>query len=92
MKLQTILKNYIKDIYQLDQRGDAREESYYSALAEMIKNYAQSIDIKNVDISILSENILNATSKWQSVSNTQSALSLYLMNYLIRIKETIERG
>jgi len=38
-----MLKPYLKRIFEVAKRGDAREESYYSCLEEFLKNYADSI-------------------------------------------------
>ena len=41
-----MLKSYLKRIYEVAKRGDAREESYYSSLVELLSNYAASIKRK----------------------------------------------
>ena len=48
----TMLKSYLKEIYDIANRGDDREESYYSVLAGLIKNYAESIGKKNIHVTI----------------------------------------
>ena len=40
-----MLKQYINRIYQIEKKGDAREESYYSTLEELLNRYGKSIDI-----------------------------------------------
>jgi hypothetical protein len=35
-----MLKKYIKSIFEIENRGDAREESYYSSLEALIKELA----------------------------------------------------
>lgn len=47
-----MLKAYIKEIFKVTQRGDAREESYYKALASLMENFAQSISSVNVQVTI----------------------------------------
>ncbi|MGB4254062.1 MAG: type ISP restriction/modification enzyme [Minisyncoccales bacterium] len=47
-----LFQNYIKEIYKLIERGDAREESFYSALEILIKNYGQSLK-KKTEVTIL---------------------------------------
>lgn len=47
-----MLKTYLKEIYDIANRGDDREESYYSVLAGLIKNYAESIGRKNIHVTI----------------------------------------
>ena len=37
-----MLKSYLKRIYDVASRGDAREESYYSALEDLLKEYVES--------------------------------------------------
>jgi hypothetical protein len=48
-----MLKSYLKKIYAVANRGDAREESYYSTLEELLKRYSESINKKNVHITSL---------------------------------------
>jgi len=48
-----VLKTYFKRIFEVAKRGDAREESYYSSLEELLKNYAASINKKQVHITTL---------------------------------------
>ena len=48
-----MLKAYFKRIFEVAKRGDAREESYYSSLEELLKNYAVSINKKQVHITTL---------------------------------------
>jgi len=48
-----VLKAYLKKIFEITNRGDAREESYYSALEELLKGYTESIGKRNVHITTL---------------------------------------
>ena len=48
-----MLKSYLKQIYEVASRGDAREESYYSTLEVLLKHYSESINKKNVPITSL---------------------------------------
>ena len=48
-----MLKSYLKRILEVANRGDAREESYYSSLEGFLKNYAESISKKKVHITTL---------------------------------------
>src|SRR4030066_2068995 len=48
-----MLKLYLKRIFEVAKRGDAREESYYSCLEELLKNYADSINKKQTHITTL---------------------------------------
>jgi hypothetical protein len=47
-----MLKTYITEISRVSQRGDAREESYYEALASLIRNFAQSIKKARTEVTI----------------------------------------
>ena len=38
-----MLRSYLKKIYEIIQRGDAREETYYSTLEELLSEYSKSI-------------------------------------------------
>jgi hypothetical protein len=51
--LKNILKNYLKELSNIFQRGDAREESYYKHLDELIRALAVCLKVKNVDITTL---------------------------------------
>ncbi|GAI27368.1 unnamed protein product [marine sediment metagenome] len=48
-----MLKSYLKKIHEVASRGDAREESYYSALEDLLKEYAESTNKKNIHITTL---------------------------------------
>lgn len=48
-----MIKTYLKRILEISKRGDATEESYYSTLEELLENYADSIDKKNIHITTL---------------------------------------
>jgi len=48
-----ILKQYLKNISDTFNRGDAREESYYKHLDEAIKKFAEKQNVKNIDVTIL---------------------------------------
>ncbi|MDO9465425.1 MAG: type ISP restriction/modification enzyme [bacterium] len=47
------LKEYFKKILNVAQRGDAREESFYSCLDELLKSYAESTGKKGIQITTL---------------------------------------
>ena len=48
-----LLKNYLKELSNTFQRGDAREESYYNHLDDLIKKLAEALQFKNIDITTL---------------------------------------
>jgi hypothetical protein len=48
-----MLKSYLKKIYEIIQRGDAREETYYSTLEKLLEEYSESINKKDIKITIL---------------------------------------
>lgn len=51
--MKHLLHQYLKNLTETTKRGDAREESYYKHLDELIKQYAEIRKIKNVDVTIL---------------------------------------
>ena len=51
--MKKLLKQYLKNLTETSKRGDAREESYYKHLDELIKQYAEIQKIKNIDVTIL---------------------------------------
>jgi hypothetical protein len=48
-----ILKPYLQNLSDTASHGDAREESFYSTLVQLLKEYAVSIDRKDVDVTTL---------------------------------------
>jgi hypothetical protein len=44
---------YIKKIAAITKRGDAREESYYSALASLLEDFSQTERKKTVHVTVL---------------------------------------
>jgi predicted helicase len=48
-----MLKPYLKRIYEIANRGDAREESYYSILEDLLKEYTNSVRKKDIRITTL---------------------------------------
>ena len=48
-----MLKKYLKRIFETARHGDAREESYYSCIQELFKEYANSVNKNQVHITPL---------------------------------------
>ena len=48
-----MLRTYLKKIYEIIQRGDAREETYYSTLEKLLQEYSESINKKDIKITTL---------------------------------------
>lgn len=48
-----MLKNYVSRVFKVSQRGDAREESYYSALESLLRDYAESVGKRGTDVTTL---------------------------------------
>ena len=48
-----MLKTYFKKIFNVNKTGDAREESYYSALEFLLNNYAESVNKKDIHVTTL---------------------------------------
>ena len=51
--LKELLEQYLKNLTNTFQRGDAREESYYANLDELIRKTAAFLKVKNIDVTIL---------------------------------------
>jgi hypothetical protein len=51
--VEKILRSYLARINEVASQGDAREESYYSALEELLKEYAQSTGRKDIHVTTL---------------------------------------
>jgi len=51
--VKSLLKTYLKDLSNTYQRGDAREESYYNHLSTLIKELAEALQFKNIDVTTL---------------------------------------
>ena len=48
-----MLKSYFKKIFDVNKTGDAREESYYSTLENLLKDYADSTNKKDIHVTTL---------------------------------------
>lgn len=48
-----MLKPYLKRVFDVASKGDAREESYYSSLEDLLTNYAASLHEKHVSVTTL---------------------------------------
>jgi hypothetical protein len=48
-----VLKAYLKKISEISSRGDATEESYYSALEGLLNEYTESVGKRNIHITSL---------------------------------------
>ena len=51
--MKKLLEQYLKNLTDTTSRGDAREESYYKHLDDLIKQFALIQSIKKVDVTIL---------------------------------------
>jgi hypothetical protein len=50
---EQILKTYFKKMFEVSKTGDAREESYYSSLEDLLKTYGDSVEKKKFHITTL---------------------------------------
>lgn len=50
---QRVIDTYIKDVASITKRGDAREETYYPALAELVEKFSEVKRHKTVSVSVL---------------------------------------
>jgi len=50
--VKKLLEQYLKNLTDTSNRGDAREESYYKHLDDLIKQYAEIQKIKNINDSV----------------------------------------
>ncbi len=48
-----MLKPYLKKIHEIAERGDAREESYYSTLEALLDSFLESTSKKDVRITTI---------------------------------------
>ena len=48
-----MLKSYLKKVSEVAGQGDAREESYYSALQRLLEEYSESISKKGIHVTTL---------------------------------------
>jgi len=51
--VKRLSEEYLKNLLKTTERGDAREESYYKHLDNLIQGYAENENIKNIDVTIL---------------------------------------
>jgi len=50
---KNMLKDYLKKLLEASAHGDAREESYYSTLEDVLRGYADAAGIKNAHVTTL---------------------------------------
>ena len=50
---RVMLKNYLKKIHEITERGDATEQSYYSILEVLMYDFAKSVVKKDVKITTI---------------------------------------
>jgi len=55
--LKALLERYLKELSNTFQRGDAREESYYKHLDELLREMANLLGIKNIEVTTLPKKI-----------------------------------
>ncbi len=48
-----MIEEYLKQLTTKFNKGDAREESYYSTLESFIKNYSEQKRKKKIDVTVL---------------------------------------
>ena len=48
-----MLKSYLKKVSEVANRGDPREESYYSVLQRLLEEYSESISKKGIHVTTL---------------------------------------
>ena len=53
IRSMNILKVYLQNIYNVTQRGNAREESYYESLTGVLKHYTEAADKTGIQITTL---------------------------------------
>jgi hypothetical protein len=53
MNSKSLFTSYLKHLFEISLRGDAREESFYPALAEMVGNAARETGRKSVCVTSL---------------------------------------
>jgi len=53
MKDKAILRSYLKNLHKIITQGDAREESFYSALEALIDAYAQATTKERIHVTTL---------------------------------------
>jgi len=51
--IKALIAQYLQNLSDTTAHGDAREESYYQHLAQLIKQFAELSEIKNIDITIV---------------------------------------
>ncbi len=69
--LKDILVTYLKDLQKIINRGDAREESFYHCLKDMIDAYAKLHQISKCEVGILPKASTH-TSSWSEAPSSWS--------------------
>ena len=49
----SVLNRYIDNIFNINQQGDAREDSYYSSLETLLNEYSSLSKLKNIHVTTL---------------------------------------
>ncbi|MDI6780101.1 MAG: hypothetical protein QME25_07930 [Bacteroidota bacterium] len=47
-----MLKQYLQNLFEISNRGDAREESFYGALEKLLQDFSKSINKKSTQITV----------------------------------------
>ncbi len=50
---KSYFENYLKSLTRIFRAGDAREESFYSALSDLILNLAKAVGLSDIHITVL---------------------------------------
>lgn len=80
-----MLKSYLKEIYDITIHGDAREESYYSALEALLQKYATSAGNKKIHITTLPKKTDAGNPDFRTWDGTQ-----HIVGYIEAKAPTIE--
>ncbi|MBO3758070.1 MAG: N-6 DNA methylase, partial [Candidatus Brockarchaeota archaeon] len=71
--LKHALKSYLDKIYEIFMKGDAREESYYTLLEDLINEYAK-ISGKNIEVRILPKKTEGGNPDFRIWGNSQEII------------------
>lgn len=75
-----MLGAYLKRIFDVTKHGDARKESYYSGLEELIKNCAESSGKKKTHVTTLPKKTGHPVARFEGIGNNRMRKHRYSEN------------
>ena len=75
--MQILIQDYLKLLHKKYQKGDAREESYYSTLETFLKTYSEQKRKKKIDVTVLPKQTEAGNPDFRIWDGKQDVVGLY---------------